>query len=67
MFFTRPSIAHYTITREELEESAKKVFEAVMSGKFKIKISKKYSLNEVREAHEDLEARKLTGPAVILP
>ena len=38
-----------------------------MSGKFKIKISKKYSLNEVREAHEDLEARKLTGPAVILP
>ena len=67
LFFTRPSIAHYTITREELEESAKKVFEAVMSGKFKIKISKKYSLNEVREAHEDLEARKLTGPAVILP
>jgi NADPH2:quinone reductase len=67
LFFTRPSIAHYTITREELEESAKKVFEAVMSGKFKIEISKKYPLNEVREAHEDLEARKLTGPAVILP
>ena len=67
LFFTRPSIAHYTITREELEESAKKVFEAVMSGKFKIEISKKYLLNEVREAHEDLEARKLTGPAVILP
>ena len=67
LFFTRPSIAHYTIKREELEQSAKKVFEAVMSGKFKIEISKKYSLNEVREAHEDLEARKLTGPAVILP
>ena len=67
LFFTRPSIAHYTIKREELEESAKKVFEAVMSDKFKIEISKKYSLNEVREAHEDLEARKLTGPAVILP
>ena len=67
LFFTRPSIAHYTIKREELEESAKKVFGAVISGKFKIEISKKYSLNEVREAHEDLEARKLTGPAVILP
>ena len=67
LFFTRPSIAHYTIKREELEESAKKVFEAVLSGKFKIKISNKYSLEDVRKAHEDLEGRKLTGPAVILP
>ena len=67
LFFTRPSIAHYTIEREELEESAKKVFEAVLSGKFKIEISKKYSLDEVRQAHKDLEGRLLTGPAVIIP
>ena len=67
LFFTRPSIAHYTIEREELEESAKKVFEAVLSGKFKIEISKKYSLDEVRQAHKDLEDRLLTGPAVIIP
>ena len=67
LFFTRPSIAHYTIKREELEESAKKVFEAVLSGKFKIEISKKYTLDQVRQAHEDLEGRLLTGPAVIIP
>ena len=67
LFFTRPSIAHYTIEREELEESAKKVFEALLSGSFKIEISKKYSLDEVRQAHEDLEGRLLTGPAVIIP
>ena len=67
LFFTRPSIAHYTIKREELEESAKKVFEAVLDKKFTIEISKKYTLDEVRKAHEDLEGRKLTGPAVILP
>ena len=67
LFFTRPSIAHYTIEREELEESAKKVFEAVLSGKFKIEISKKYTLDDVRQAHEDLEGRMLTGPAVIIP
>jgi NADPH2:quinone reductase len=67
LFFTRPSIAHYTVKREELEESAKKVFEAVLAGKFKIEISNKYSLDDVRKAHEDLEGRKLTGPAVILP
>ena len=67
LFFTRPSIAHYTVKREELEESAQKVFEAVLAGKFKIEISKKYTLNDVRKAHKDLEGRKLTGPAVILP
>ena len=67
LFFTRPSIAHYTVTREEFVESASKVFEAVLSGKIKINISKKYSLNNVKEAHEELEARILTGPAVIIP
>src|SRR6056300_312176 len=67
LFFTRPSIAHYTVKREELEESAKKVFDAVLSNKFKVEISKKYSLDEAKKAHEDLEARKLTGPAVIIP
>jgi len=67
LFFTRPSIAHYTVKREELEESARKVFEAVLAGKFKIEISKKYNLEDAQKAHEDLEGRKLTGPAVILP
>ena len=67
LFFTRPSIAHYTIKRDELLESAKKVFDAVLSGKFKIEISKRYSLDQVKQAHEDLEGRLLTGPAVIKP
>ena len=67
LFFTRPSIAHYTIERDELLEAAKKVFDAVLSGKFKIDISKKYSLDEVKQAHQDLEGRLLTGPAVIIP
>ena len=38
--FTRPSIAHYTVKREELVESAKKVFDAILSKKFKVEISK---------------------------
>lgn len=67
LFFTRPSIAHYTMTREELVESAKKVFDAILSGKFKVEISKKYSLDDAKKAHEELEARLLTGPAVIIP
>ena len=68
LFFTRPSIAHYTMTREELVESAKKVFDAMYYlEKFKVEIFKKYSLNEAKKAHEELEARLLKGPAVIIP
>ena len=67
LFFTRPSIAHYTVTREELVESAKKVFDAILSAKFKVDISKKYSLQDAAQAHKDLEARVITGPAVIIP
>ena len=67
LFFTRPSIMQYTIKREELEESARKVFDAVLSKKIKIEISKKYKLIEAKQAHIDLENRILTGPAVIIP
>ena len=67
LFFTRPSIAHYTVKREELVESAKKVFDAILSKKFKVEISKKYSLKNAAQAHKDLQARLLTGPAVIIP
>ncbi len=67
LFFTRPSIAHYTVTRKELEDSAATVFNALISGKIKVEIFKRYKLSEARKAHEELEARVLKGPAVIIP
>ena len=67
LYLTRPSIMQYTTTREELDEAANKVFEMASSGKVKVKISKKYNLKDIAQAHKDLESRVLTGPAVILP
>jgi len=67
LYLTRPSIMQYTVTREELDEAANKVFEMASSGKVKIKISKKYSLKDIAQAHKNLESRVLTGPAIILP
>tara|TARA_B100001057_G_scaffold467375_1_gene525454 strand:- start:727 stop:1698 length:972 start_codon:yes stop_codon:yes gene_type:complete len=67
LYLTRPSIAHYTSSREELDEAAKKVFEMFITKKFILNIFKKYSLNEIVKAHQDLESRKILGPAVILP
>ena len=67
LYLTRPSIAHYTSTKEELDEASKTMFEKIRSGKVKIKIFKKYKLEEVIQAHKDLEGRKILGPAVIVP
>ena len=67
LYLTRPSIAHYTSTREELDEAANKVFEMYLTKKFKLNIFKKYPLSEIIKAHQDLEDRKILGPAVIIP
>ena len=67
LYFTRPSIAHYTVTREELVNSARTVFEAIKTNKFKINLFKKFALKDAVIAHEELEARKLLGPAILVP
>ena len=67
LYFTRPSMAQYLETKDEIKEGADKLFEKLKLGKIKIVIYKKYRLDEVVEAHKDLESRKITGPAVIVP
>ena len=67
LYFVRPAMQQYLSTREELDEASKIMFDKISSGKVKIKIFKKYSLNDVIQAHEDLEARKILGPAIITP
>ena len=67
IYFTRPSMGQYLGTKDEIKEGADKLFEKVMSGKIKVKIFKKNKLEEAIQAHEDLEARKIIGPAILLP
>ena len=67
LYLVRPSMQQYLSTREELNEASKTMFEKISSGKVKIKIFKKYKLEEVIQAHKDLEGRKILGPAVIVP
>jgi NADPH2:quinone reductase len=67
LYLTRPSIAHYTSTRRELNEGIGLVFEMFINKKFNLNIFKKYSLVDIVKAHEELEARKILGPAVIIP
>ena len=67
LFFVRPSMQQYLSSKKELNDAASTMFEKIKSGKVKIEIFKKYNLNDVVQAHKDLEGRKILGPAVILP
>ena len=67
LYLTRPSIAHYTATREELDEASEKLFQMVQDGNVKVEIFKKYNLENAIQAHKDLEGRKILGPAIITP
>jgi len=67
LYFIRPSMQQYLSTREEINEAAKVLFEKIDSEKVKIKIFKKYKLENVIEAHKELESRKILGPAIIIP
>ena len=67
LYFTRPTMFHYLTTKNELNEGADKLFEKISLGKIKIEIFKQYKLEDVVQAHKDLEARKIIGPVVIIP
>ena len=67
LFFVRPSMGQYLHTKEELDEASKTLFEKISSGKVKVEIFKKYKLDDIKQAHIDMESRKIVGPAVIIP
>ena len=67
LFFVRPSMGQYLSTHEELNEASKSLFKNIEYGKIKIKIFKEYKLKDVKEAHKDLESRKIIGPAILVP
>ena len=67
LYFTRPSMGQYLGTKDEIKEGADKLFEKIKLGQIKVKIFKKYKLEDAIQAHEDLEARKIIGPAIIIP
>ena len=52
---------------DKIKEGADKLFDKVKSGQIKVEIFKKYKLEEAVQAHRDLEARKIIGPAVLVP
>lgn len=67
LFLTRPSLAHYLQSRDELLWRAGDVLEAVQRGDLSVRIGGEYGLAELAQAHGDLASGGTTGKLVILP
>ena len=67
LFLTRPTLAHYTATRGEIEWRATEVMVPAASGDLDVRIGARYPLADAAEAHRALEGRKTTGKVLLVP
>ena len=65
IYVTRQTLFSHIATRESTQAMADDLFEAVTSGKITIRIAQRYKLEDVQQAHRDLEARKTTGCTIL--
>jgi NADPH2:quinone reductase len=67
VFLTRPMLAHYIHTREELLDRARDLFDWIGSGRLTLRIDREVSLRDVADAHRALVARETTGKVLLIP
>ena len=67
LFVTRPTMAHYLQSRDELLARSGDVLGWIGSGEMSLHIGERYSLAEAAEAHRALQGRKTTGKVILLP
>jgi NADPH2:quinone reductase len=67
LFVTRPTLGHYTATREELLHRSGEVLGAIADGSLRISIGGRYGLDEAAQAYRDLEGRRTTGKLLLVP
>jgi NADPH2:quinone reductase len=64
LFVTRPALADYIADKDERAELAGELFDHVGSGRIRIEINQRYSLDEAVQAHVDLETGRSIGSSV---
>jgi NADPH:quinone reductase len=67
LFVTRPTLNHYSATREDYLSLANELFEVVRSGKVRIPVKQTYALKDAQKAHRDLESRATVGSSILAP
>jgi NADPH2:quinone reductase len=67
VFLTRPTLWHYTATREELLARARDVFSWIANGLLKLRVHRTFPLAEAAAAHRQLEGRASVGKLLLVP
>jgi NADPH2:quinone reductase len=67
LFFTRPSLAHYIATRDELQARARDILGWVADGSLRVRVGGEYPLADAARAHHDLESRATSGKLLLIP
>jgi NADPH2:quinone reductase len=67
IFVTRPTLADYAATPEEMRASAARLFEMIEKGKVPVRIGFRFPLAEAADAHRAIESRATTGSTVLIP
>jgi len=67
LFFTRPTLGHYTATSAEQQMRADDLFRWVAAGELKVRVGATFPLAEAAAAHRALESRGTTGKVLLLP
>lgn len=67
LFFTRPTLAHYTQTPAELRARARDLFGWMKAGQLKVRVGATFPLAQAADAHRALEGRQTTGKVLLLP
>jgi NADPH2:quinone reductase len=67
LYVQRPTLQTYTRNAELLLELSGALLKLIEDGKLDVRIGARYPLEEARQAHEDLEARKTTGKLLLIP
>jgi NADPH:quinone reductase len=65
LFLTRPSLVHYTATREELLHRAGELFSWLETGELSVRIGAEFPLARAAEAHRALESRRTAGKVLL--
>jgi len=65
LYLTRPTLFTYTAKPEDLQDTARELFEVVGAGHVKIEVNQHFPLRDAAEAHRALEARRTTGSSVL--
>jgi len=67
IFVTRPGLAHYTATEEEIEWRAGDLLKWLAAGKLKVRVDRALALKDAAEAHRALESRQTAGKVLLIP